>query len=103
MRRPVHTRVTAGEVQPQLERRLPLAAFPGGSIINSMYDGVEFQVIRGELEEVVITFDRADEALKHAQALSKVEPRIRIRDDFERVHTIVEFDELFVLPWKPPE
>ena len=64
-----------------------------------MEQTVQFCVIRGEFEEVVMTFDRADEALKHARALSDGSELIRIRDDFERVHTISEFDELFVSPW----
>jgi hypothetical protein len=69
--------------------------------IASMQQDPQFHVVRGDLEEVVITFDRADDALQHAQVLSGVgEPKIKIRDVFERVHTIPEFDELFVSPWK---
>ena len=65
-----------------------------------MEQNPRFDIISGDLEEVVITFDRADEALKLARTLSAAgESKIKIRDDFERVHTITEFDELFVLPW----
>jgi len=65
-----------------------------------MQESPQFQVIQGDLEEVVITFNRADDALAHAHVLKSVgAPKIKIRDVFERVHTIPEFDELFVAPW----
>ncbi len=80
---------------------MPISARSKGRHIDSMQQDPQFHVVRGDLEEVVITFDRADEALEHARALSGVgEPKIKIRDVFEPVHTIPEFDELFVLPWK---
>jgi hypothetical protein len=59
-----------------------------------------FDIVRGDLEEVVFTFDRADEALVHARTLSAAgESKVKIRDDFDRVHTVSEFDDLFVSPW----
>jgi hypothetical protein len=68
-----------------------------------MEPGPRFDIVSGDFEEVVSTFDRADQALKYARTLSAAgDSRIKIRDDFERVHTIAEFDELFVLPWVSP-